>query len=513
MKWNVGVLIGVVCGALVLAGCSKEPVGTKDLPGAGADLSQVVGESALSPHVAECLTEGINFYSEKQRIDEALQQPREAIAVQIPAAELVYWGKGAGQSQSPFGTSYCEKVLRKILDRRTFDVGDDYNEIAAENTRVARVDSEFRKAVDADVNANPFGVLKAVTQMRQAASVVYQPSSTKGDFEKTADYQARIAREKAEFDKANGGKKITPYDIEFVWMGLFGTPYIESNGVNRESDLYNPDTETLSLTIVPHGKHSGVVGGAGTETIRPPFEIPVKIKLTPEQAQKLFGLYSGSSFFDLRPVVAMQIHNGTLTVKEVSFKDEDPDKFNRLGFTLDHIPVNQELSRNFLMATALAPITAAPGPVAAAPGSDSHCTADEDVVFTCKTGKKLLSVCASKDLTANAGFIQYRFGPKGKPEMRLKEPAEHPSAFAAAAAVPFSGGNEVHIRFNGGDHNYVVYEGEGKGWIRAGVVVEKNGRKVANISCNDGVSAASKLGADFFAKAGMPEDTVEFFGE
>jgi hypothetical protein len=165
-------------------------------------------------------------------------------------------------------------------------------------------------------------------------------------------------------------------------------------------------------------------------------------------------------------------------------------------------------------ATAPAPITAAPAPVAVAPGPDSHCTADEDVVFTCKTGKKLLSVCASKDLTANTGFIQYRFGPKGKPEMNLKEPAEHPSAFTAAAAVSFAGAAyENHIRFNGGDHNYVVYEGEGEGWIRAGVVVEKNGKTIANISCKDGMSAASKLGADFFAKAGIPEDTVEFYGE
>ena len=47
------------------------------------------------------------------------------------------------------------------------------------------------------------------------------------------------------------------------------------------------------------------------------------------------------------------------------------------------------------------------------------CAKDERVIFSCpvKRPAKIVSVCASKDLTSDRGYLQYRFGVPGKIEL------------------------------------------------------------------------------------------------
>ena len=49
------------------------------------------------------------------------------------------------------------------------------------------------------------------------------------------------------------------------------------------------------------------------------------------------------------------------------------------------------------------------------------CTADERVIFSCvlKQPAKIVSVCGSKDLTNEKGYLQYRFGMPGKVELEF----------------------------------------------------------------------------------------------
>jgi hypothetical protein len=49
------------------------------------------------------------------------------------------------------------------------------------------------------------------------------------------------------------------------------------------------------------------------------------------------------------------------------------------------------------------------------------CARDERVIFSCPIKKpaKIVSVCASKDLTADRGYLQYRFGLPGKIELEF----------------------------------------------------------------------------------------------
>ena len=63
-------------------------------------------------------------------------------------------------------------------------------------------------------------------------------------------------------------------------------------------------------------------------------------------------------------------------------------------------------------------------PSAQSPGAlqaNSLCARNERVIFSCpiKRPAKIVSVCASKDLTSDRGYIQYRFGLPAKVELEF----------------------------------------------------------------------------------------------
>lgn len=150
-------------------------------------------------------------------------------------------------------------------------------------------------------------------------------------------------------------------------------------------------------------------------------------------------------------------------------------------------------------------------------GQTSFCTSMEQVVFACRTGKKLVSVCAAKDSTKKTGMLQYRFGtPDSRDPLEMMWPEGHaaPAKVAHGENVPFSGGGGAWLRIPKGDHAYVVYTGIGK-WgpkgetrTKAGVTVEKNGKAIAQLKCNG--EPISELGPDWFEKYGVTAANKEF---
>ena len=58
---------------------------------------------------------------------------------------------------------------------------------------------------------------------------------------------------------------------------------------------------------------------------------------------------------------------------------------------------------------------------AGAPALNTLCAKDERVIFSCllRRPAKMVSVCASKDLTSDKGYLQYRFGVPGKIELEF----------------------------------------------------------------------------------------------
>jgi hypothetical protein len=140
--------------------------------------------------------------------------------------------------------------------------------------------------------------------------------------------------------------------------------------------------------------------------------------------------------------------------------------------------------------------------------ANTHCSPQEKVIFSCSTGKKIVSVCASTKLTSSSGYVQYRFGLKGTPELQYPELTSPPSQFVTGGTLTFSGGGGAYMRFAKGSYGYVVYTGIGKDWEKSGIAIENNGKVEASLVCEK--EPISELGPDFFTKFGILEDQRGF---
>ncbi|MGL5452520.1 MAG: hypothetical protein ACRDBT_08985 [Aeromonas sp.] len=161
-----------------------------------------------------------------------------------------------------------------------------------------------------------------------------------------------------------------------------------------------------------------------------------------------------------------------------------------------------------LFATTVFATTGFATQVQAAGAQTSLCQSQEEVLFACSTGKKIISVCASDDFSAHSGYVQYRFGTKKKIELAFPEQPGHPSTFATGGTITYAGGGAAYMRFNNGAHSYVVYSGMGRGWDKQGVVVEKRGKMLVNILCK--TPSVEKFDATFFENNGIPTDETDF---
>ena len=140
----------------------------------------------------------------------------------------------------------------------------------------------------------------------------------------------------------------------------------------------------------------------------------------------------------------------------------------------------------------------------------SNCTATELVVFACRTGTKLVSVCADPASGPKKGYLQYRFGKPGNREaleINWPENGLPPQAAATGSTETFSGGGAAWLRIRKGTYAYVVYSGIGR-WgpkgqtqSKEGVVVEHQGKAIASLKCTQ--AATSELGPVWFDQVGV----------
>ncbi|MSP76042.1 MAG: hypothetical protein EXR12_07895 [Rhodospirillaceae bacterium] len=146
----------------------------------------------------------------------------------------------------------------------------------------------------------------------------------------------------------------------------------------------------------------------------------------------------------------------------------------------------------------------------------SFCTPAETVVFACRTGAKMASVCASKD-TGPKGTLQYRFGKLdgSEPlEQILPEGQVAPGRAASGESVPFSGGGGAWLRFRKGQFTYTVYTGignwgpKGEKRTKAGLHIEHAGKPLATLKCQE--EPISLLGPDWFEKTGIKPNNEDF---
>jgi len=157
-------------------------------------------------------------------------------------------------------------------------------------------------------------------------------------------------------------------------------------------------------------------------------------------------------------------------------------------------------------------------PSRAASWQSSFCTASENVVFSCKTGSKLVSVCVSKDASRSRGALHYRYGkPASREPLEIILPGtpSTPRIAATGQNVTFSGGGGSWLRFKSGIYSYVIYSGIGR-WGRngetiekQGVAIERSGKLASTLPCT--ADYISNLGPEWFQQFGVESKGEAFY--
>jgi hypothetical protein len=119
--------------------------------------------------------------------------------------------------------------------------------------------------------------------------------------------------------------------------------------------------------------------------------------------------------------------------------------------------------------------------------SDSLCSSEENVLFSCSIGRKLVSVCSSKELSRTSGYVQYRFGLINKtPELvypKEKVPPASKFSYGETGGAKYSLSN---LHFTQSGHSYTIYkESAAFGDNGAGVKVKTQEGKSVRLQCRE----------------------------
>lgn len=87
----------------------------------------------------------------------------------------------------------------------------------------------------------------------------------------------------------------------------------------------------------------------------------------------------------------------------------------------------------------------------------NHCKGAEKTLFSCLVSKKVVSVCASQNLSPREGYMQLRFGRLQAPELLIPQLNEHPLKHVDAEAYQAASGQNGALTFAKGEHTYTVY--------------------------------------------------------
>jgi hypothetical protein len=97
----------------------------------------------------------------------------------------------------------------------------------------------------------------------------------------------------------------------------------------------------------------------------------------------------------------------------------------------------------------------------------SLCERDEKIVFSCTLTKpaKIVSLCSSKELTRDRGYLRYRFGLPGKIELEYPKDGERPQQAFKYSHYFRSQVDQTEISFSLNGYEYAIgddYNGEEK---------------------------------------------------
>ena len=117
------------------------------------------------------------------------------------------------------------------------------------------------------------------------------------------------------------------------------------------------------------------------------------------------------------------------------------------------------------------------------------CLQNERTIFSCplKNTAKLVSLCGSRDLAEGSGYLQYRFGRRGKVELEFpNERRGSPKAFRHTLYTRYQV-NRFSVSFSVGNYTYTVFDnhdGEMEPPTHeVGVAIERSGDRRRELLC------------------------------
>jgi hypothetical protein len=118
--------------------------------------------------------------------------------------------------------------------------------------------------------------------------------------------------------------------------------------------------------------------------------------------------------------------------------------------------------------------------------SPTLCQVNEQVIFACTTkDNKIISLCASRYLDANKGYLQYRFGTSNAIELQYPSVKLLPAQAFKGRNQQLGGRKGTYLRFQNNDYDYIVYNDASKGWTTNGVIILKNTEFKQYIACKN----------------------------
>ena len=134
----------------------------------------------------------------------------------------------------------------------------------------------------------------------------------------------------------------------------------------------------------------------------------------------------------------------------------------------------------------------------------SLCESNEKMVFNCTVGKtaKLVSLCSSKELTKDRGYLQYRFGLPGKIELEFPKQREQTQSAFKYSHYFRAQFDQTEISFTSDGYEYAIfddYNGEQKPAQRdQGIRITPPNGKETTLSCRGKAKAQYGDLADVF---------------
>jgi hypothetical protein len=109
------------------------------------------------------------------------------------------------------------------------------------------------------------------------------------------------------------------------------------------------------------------------------------------------------------------------------------------------------------------------------------CKLHEEVYLSCQSEGKIISLCASGNISPNNGYVQYRFGTTDHIALEFPKKRFPPMHHFRISDISEGSLSFTHVKFRSGNYDYVLYQG-----FPSGVYIKKSGKLVSNLLCEKG---------------------------